>query len=126
DADAAYKVVAGWKYNVAVSGPDSEGVIRWLQATRLYLDVKAFEEEIRRLRDDEADIADDLLRRYRVDVTKSPVTPRGGGRSARQWAMKHLRKRDVPAVKLLVEKYDKLAGPISQVREVCRQLEKIG
>jgi len=45
DADAAYKVVAGWKYNGATPGPDSQDIIRRLEATRLYLDVAAFKRE---------------------------------------------------------------------------------
>lgn len=132
DADATYKVVAGWKYNVAAPGPGSQDIIRRLEAARLYLDVtefrKEFDSEYRRegrvvQRRDE--INEQLWDNYKVDVTKSHARPRGGGRSARQWAMKHLKKRDVPAVKALVEEYDDLDGQIKQVQGVYRQLREI-
>jgi hypothetical protein len=132
DADANYKVVFGWKYNVAVPGPESNDIIRRLKKTRLYLDVATFKKEFEdgyekkgRLvqRRDEIDV--ELWDTYKVDVAKSPTKPRGGGRSARQWGMAHLKKRDAAAVKSLIEEYDDIDGQIRQMQGVCQQLREI-
>jgi hypothetical protein len=146
ETTAAYKVVAGWAYNVAEVGDKSRRTIQRLQATQLYLNQEEFLEECKRLEDRRGEIDVKLWDEYRVDVTKSTVEPRvawtvidagtgeprpGRLHSARERAVKKAKwkcRKDAEAVKAidaLVAEYDKVNGQFLQMRGVRDQLAEI-
>src|SRR5262249_20849177 len=124
--DCASRIVAEWKYNVAVPGPDSIDIIRRLESARLLLHVSTLINEYNRMRVRETEICDLLSPQYKVDVTLSNTKPRGRrGRSPRQWGMKHLRHRDVPDVEKLVDEYDALHGQLNHLCTIHERLQEL-
>jgi hypothetical protein len=120
----AREVVGEWTYNVARVRRKSRAVIERLEAARFYLDVEALTKEVDRLEQRVGELNVQLWDDYKVDVTESPVKPRGRGkRSPRQWAMKHIKVRDIPTVKRLVEEYDSKRGQFLQLQTVQEQLQ---
>jgi hypothetical protein len=121
------KVAGEWAYNRVEVGPRSVELIRRLEAARLWVHAPTLIEGVSRLEQqrDELDVL--LWDEFGVDVTKSPAKPRARkktkgrrpkARSARQWAMAHVRQCVIPTLKGLVEEYDEVNGQFLQLRDV--------
>jgi len=114
---------AEWHYNVVTVGERSARLIDQMEEARVFLDVPEFLKTADRLDQEAHEIQARLLSEYKVDVTKSAYRPRGAGRrSAFQWGMRHLRQRDVPVVKALVEQYRRATGHLAQITSVYEQV----
>jgi hypothetical protein len=110
-------------YNVVPVGKRSVQVMDRLEQARVFLDVPEFLKTAEQLDQEAQSLQAKLLERYKVDVTRSAYRPRGAGRrSALQWGMNHLRHRDVPAVKALVEQYRRATGHLAQIAPVYEQV----
>jgi len=119
----ARDIAGEWAYNVVTVGERSARLIDQMEEARVFLDVPEFLKTADRLDQEAHEIQARLLSEYKVDVTKSAYRPRGAGRrSALQWGMKHLRQRDVPAVKALVEQYRRATGHLAQITSVYEQV----
>jgi hypothetical protein len=117
------EIAGEWSYNVVISGARGHQLMDTLEETRVYLDVPEFLKTTDALDQEAREIQEQLLQPpYKVDVTLSPARPRGGGRSALQWGMKHLKQRDVPAVKALVERHRRATGHLAQITSVYAQV----
>jgi hypothetical protein len=129
----AREVAGEWAYNQVVPGKRSLELIRRLEAARLWVHVPTLVEEVTELEETAAQLRHQLQREYRFDVTISPVAPRGRRttksgklrRSAREWAMRHVRQRDLPAVNRLVEEYDTVSAHFKQLKAVRDRLQSI-
>jgi len=110
-------------YNVVVAGARSRDLISRLEAARLWVRVPSVVEDFDRLTAMATALRERIQREYDFDVATSPAKPRvPGKRSARQWAMKHLKHRNVPTVKALVEQWDTASGQWKQLEGIKDQL----
>jgi hypothetical protein len=137
------KVIAEVAYNVATPGARSMSVIRRLEATRLYLNAAAVEEEHTRLMDKaEAVFVEAYEKHNGVDLEKSTATAErtvidaGTGKPRKahwrsEWE-RHVREKlgrrpdpvQLRRVIALGRKYDKLIGPARQFGAIVEQVRE--
>src|SRR5439155_378421 len=66
-----------WRYNVVEIGAESEMTLRRLEATQVEFDVREFRRHISKCRRRKRRNADELLRKYQLDISRATLRPRG-------------------------------------------------